>query len=128
MDAGDTFTFVEKGVDSHRHLWAVISDPLIDVADPVVIVSFTTYRRGKGPTCLLNVGDHPFIKHPTMVDYSRAIDVSNAGLDGCANAAKLLLQESLQPHVLDRIRQGAAASPFIPEGCRMVLIKQGLID
>lgn len=128
MKAGDTFTFVEKTVDVHRHLWAIISDPLIDIADPVVIVSFTTYREGKDATCVLQPGDHPFIKHQTAVDYGRAVDAPNAGLDACADRGELVLQEPLRPDILQRIRHGAAESPFIPEGCRMILVKQGLID
>jgi len=128
MKAGDTFTFVDTAVDLHRHLWAIISDPLIDVADPAIIVNFTTYNEGKDPTCILHVGDHPFIRRPTGVDYRNAIDVSNAGLEACANRGQVVLQEPLKPEILHRIRQGAAESRFIPEGCRMVLVKQGLID
>lgn len=128
MEAGDTFIFVERGIDAHRHLWAVISDPLIDVAAPVVIVSFTTYKKGKDGTCILQPGDHPFIKHCTVVNYRGAVDVSNSGLEGCANNSSLVLQGRLKPPVLERIREGAAVSPFIPEGCRKILSDQGLID
>lgn len=128
MKAGDTFTVVDTAVDLHRHLWVIISDPLIDVTDPVIIVNFTTYKEGKDPTCILQAGDHPFIKHPTAVDYRNAIDVPNAGLEASANRGQVVLQEPLKPEILHRIRQGATESPFIPEGCRMILAKQGLID
>jgi hypothetical protein len=126
MRAGDTFTFRDTTLDNH--LWAVISDPLMDVADPVVIVSFTTYKEGKDPTCILQAGDHPFIRHPTTVHYIGALDVSNSGLEARANRSELILQGPLNPHVLHRIRHGAAESPFIPEGCRKILVQQGLIE
>jgi hypothetical protein len=126
MRAGDTFTFVDKKLDNH--LWVVISDPMLDVADPVVIVSLTTYKEGKDRTCVLEPGDHPFIRHPSVVYYIGAMDVSNAGLESCANEGRLLLQGAVSPEVLARVRQGAAQSPFIPEGCRKTLIRQGLID
>ncbi len=128
MDAGDTFIFVERAVDSHRHLWAIISDPLVDVADPIVIVSFTSYRQGKDPTCILQAGDHAFIKRPTAVDYGRGMEVSNSALEACANTGKLVLQGPLQPHLLERIREGAATSQFTPEGCRKILARQGIIE
>ncbi len=126
MRAGDTFRFSDRVLE--RHLWVVISDPLLDVADRVVIVRFTTYRKGRDATCLLQPGDHPFIVHPTVVDYAEALDISNAGLDGFVGSGKAFLQEPVTPALLGRIRQGAAESAFLPEGCREILIKQGLIE
>jgi hypothetical protein len=126
MRAGDTFTFADPRVDNH--LWVVISEPMLDVADPVVIINFTTYREGKDRSCVLQPGEHPFIRHETVVHYAGAMNVPNAKLEGLANGGKVVLQGQVRPDVLDRIRQGAAESPFIREGCRRMLVKQGLIE
>jgi len=126
MRAGDTFTFADRQIDDH--LWVVVSDPMLDVADPVVIVNLTSYHQGKDSSCLLQPGDHPFVRHLTAVYYAGAMNVLNAKLEGLADDGRIVLQGPLTPAVLDRVRQGAAVSPFIPEGCRKVLIKQGLIE
>jgi len=126
MRAGDTFRFADKRLE--QHLWVIISDPLIDVADPVVIVRLTTNRRGRDRTCVLQPGDHPFITHETVVDYEEALETSNPCLDGFVGHGHAFLQEPATPEVLSRIRQGAAVSPRIPEGCKEILIRQGLIE
>lgn len=128
MRAGDTFKLLDTTIDDH--LWVVISDPLLDVADPVVIVNLTTCREGRtNPTCILEPGDHPFVRHPTAVRYEAALDVSNPGLEGRANDGSIVLQGQLRPSVLDRIRRGATEPRSgIPEACRQILLKQGLIE
>jgi len=126
MRAGDTFRFADRALE--KHLWIVISDPVLDVADRVVIVRLTTYREGRECTCILQPGDHPFITHATVVDYGWALDISNAGLESFVGDGKAFLQDPVRPEVLGRIRQGAAKSEFISEGCQEILIKQGLIE
>jgi hypothetical protein len=101
---------------------------MLDVADPVVIVRLTTYRQGRDCTCILQPTDHPFITHATVVDYGLALDISNAGLEGFVGDGRAFLREPVSPEVLGRIRQGAAESEFMIEGCKQILIKQGLIN
>jgi len=62
------------------------------------------------------------------VDYEEALDISNSGLDGFVGHGQAFLQEPARPEVLSRIRQGAAVSPRITEGCKEILIRQGLIE
>ncbi len=126
MRAGDTFRFADRALE--KHLWIVISDPMLDVTDPVVIVRLTTCRKGRDRTCILQPGDHPFIAHATVVDYDWALVISNAGLEGFVGHGQAFLQEPIRPQVLGRIRQGAAESEFMPEGCKEILINQGLIS
>jgi len=125
MRAGDTFVFHDG---SDNHLWVVISNPELDVTAFVVIVNLTTYKVGKDSACILNPEDHPFIKHETCVQYADARAVSNVILDRLADTVTIVLQGPVTPEVLDRIRRGAAESRFIPEGCRKVLVEQGLIE
>ncbi|MFB3882629.1 MAG: hypothetical protein ACE149_15285 [Armatimonadota bacterium] len=129
MRAGDTFRLNEPTIRK-KHVWVIISGPLLDTADPVVIVNLTTHRPGKtNPTCVLGPEDHPLIRHPTAVRYEDAVSVPNAGLESSANRGELVLQGQLRPDVLDRIRQGAAQlSSRLPEEAREILRKQGLIE
>jgi len=126
MQAGDTFRFTDRGIE--EHLWVVISDPLLDVADPVIVVRLTTYRKGRESACILQPGDHEFVKHATAVDYEWALDIPNAALEGFVGGGKAIRLKQLTPGVLDRIRRGIANSHLMPEGCKAVLIKQGIIE
>ena len=84
MDAGDAFLIPEED----DHLWAVISDPTQD-SDNVVIIMFVSWTEKYDQACVLKVGDHPFIRHDTCVQYPAAKVVSNQILDHLFEAGKL---------------------------------------
>ncbi len=65
--AGDTF--IPEKYD--HHLWVVLSDPMVD-PEKVVLVNFTTHTVDEEQHCVLKKGDHPFIKHKTVVRYRDA--------------------------------------------------------
>jgi hypothetical protein len=126
MRAGDTFTFAPRVTD--RHLWMVISDPETYPDDLVVIVSFTSHDLTKDPACVLDLGDHPFIRHETSVAYRRARYVPNRVLDMAAARGDVIPNTPLTPEVLHRVRQGAGNSLHIKEGFRKFLARQGVIE
>ena len=121
MEAGDTFRY-GRGA----HLWVVVSDPRIDPVR-VVIINMTT-DRGLDRSCILSSGDHPFVEHPTCMRYDMARIVADADLERHVSSNAIRLQEPVSKDVLERIRQGAAATEQIPFGCKQVLIEQGLIE
>ena len=121
MEAGDTFRYGQGG-----HLWVVVSEPATDPAH-VVIVNMTT-DRGIDRSCILNAGDHPFVDHPTCMRYDMARIVTNAALERHVSSYAIRLHERVSADVLERIRQGAAATDQIAFGCKQVLIDQGLIE
>lgn len=125
MRAGDTFTYFDG---SDKHLWVVISDPDINATDFVVTVNLTTYQVGKESACVLNPGDHPFIKRTTCVQYADARPIASAILDKHLGNGRIVRQTPVSPQILARIRSGAAASCHIPLGCRKILVEQGLIE
>jgi hypothetical protein len=58
---------------SHRpggipHLWIVVTEPSGTPAQ-VAIVSLSSEAPGKDMTVRLGIGDHPFIRKPTIVFY-----------------------------------------------------------
>jgi len=125
MRAGDTFRLVDDTLD--EHLWVVLSDPGA-CHDDVVIVNLTTYDKRKDCTCILEPGDHCFIRHRTIANYRDARAVRRSHLEQLVESAQLIPQDPLKPEVLSRIREGAAGSRFTPEGCRKVLAQQGLVE
>ena len=61
METGDTLIIPIPGVNLDSHLWIVISNPIAD-PERIVLVNFTKYRADKDQACVLNVGDHEFIR------------------------------------------------------------------
>ena len=121
MEAGDTFKYGRL-----LHLWVVLSDPRMDRAK-VVIVNMTT-DDGVDPSCILNATDHPFVQHRTCIRYDMARIVTDVDLEQYVASNTIRPREPVTAEILDRIRQGAAKSPYIPFGCKQVLIDQGLIE
>jgi hypothetical protein len=67
---GDSF-MLRKPQCNEEHLWVLITRP-----DPgtrnAIMVNITTQRSHSDTTTTLNIGDHPFIKRPSVVFYSYA--------------------------------------------------------
>jgi hypothetical protein len=122
MNAGDTF------IDGmYHHLWIVLSD---SEADPerVVIVNFTTYTIDEEPTCLVQKGEHPFVRHKTAVRYGDARLTCIVDLERLRNANRITPREACSPSLLKKLREGAANNADrLPEECRELLDEQGLI-
>ena len=126
MEAGDTFLLRDRKLSDH--LWVVLSDPMIDVATPVVIVSLTSYRGGDDSTCVIEPGEHPFIRWRTRVLYQDAMAASNNGLHAKANRGELIMQARMKADVLGRIRRAVMKSKYVARECKKILGDQGLAD
>jgi hypothetical protein len=107
------------------HVWVVISDPSQN-PELIVVVRFLSETEGTENDCILDVGDHPFIKHRTCINYTGAAHVSIQTLQGLANANTLKWMTPVSPEVLARIR-GAAETSDIPLKYYQVLRDQGLV-
>lgn len=62
---------------NRNHLFILLTDPVDDPDSGskfVLLVSLSSIKAGQyhDPTCALLRGDHPFIKNPSYIDYSRA--------------------------------------------------------
>src|SRR4051794_35863754 len=70
MKPGDTF--IEKIARStgDPHLWVMASDPLPD-PDRVLLVNLTKAINHHDHSCVLKVGDHPFITLDSAINYSQ---------------------------------------------------------
>jgi len=126
MDIGDTLLIPEPGTSLDSHLWVVISDP---IADPfrIVLVNFTKHRPDKDQACILEVGDHPFIRQTTCVEYRRAKIVSQEELDALIELPQVQIREPLLPEVLQRIFDGVPNSRMKLDVAQ-ILEEQGLVQ
>lgn len=121
MRAGDTFLF--PGADDH--LWAIISDPVLDPGR-VVIVLFVSHTEKYDQACVLSGGEHPFIKHPTCVQYPGARVVTDALLESLRLAGRLRPREPLRPDLLAMIRK-RAENADIRTSAYEILREQGFV-
>jgi hypothetical protein len=122
MNAGDTF------IDGkYHHLWIVLSDPAID-SENVVIVNLTTYTVAEESTCIVEKGEHQFVKHKTVVRYNDARITSSATLEKLRKAKLLNPREKCSAGFLNKLRAGAFQNVhLLPEECRELLDGQGLL-
>lgn len=122
IEAGQTFK------RSHGdHLWIVISAPAIDGGVLVVAcVSITTNAPWKDQTCVLNAGEHSFVRHETVVGYNRA-ELRNASQIAQAIASgQLIADDDVAPALLTRIQNGALKSARTPNLVKDFLRTQGI--
>lgn len=123
MDAGTTFLL--SAVDIH--LWVIISDPQMDPRN-VLIVNLTSLDPRKEQACVLKVGDHPWIRHDTCINYGDSQVTTLDKLLAAQNASALNIQRPVSPDILRRIREGAMNSTKMPLDNADILIRQGLVQ
>ena len=94
------------------HLFVVITTP--DCEGNVLVVNMTTLKvTTEDRSCVLNAGDHPFVTHPTAINYGEyhdprilpAEEIRRRILKG-----EFIKQEPLSGDTLSRVLQGAAVS------------------
>ncbi len=123
MDAGTTFLL--SAVDIH--LWIIISDPNLD-PENVLIENLTSLAPRKEQSCVLKVGDHPWIRHDTCVNYGDSQVTTLDKLTAARDAKALMIQNPVKPDILQRIREGAMNSTKMPLDHAEILINQGLVQ
>ena len=129
MKLGDTFLITKPGKTLDSHLWVVLSDPAQN-ADKILIVNVTTHKgMNVDESCILEIGDHPWIKKKSYVHYLESeVKVIKAS-DYAALLYEALInpQQPFRPDVLARVLNGAAVTDLLGLGQREWLKTQGLI-
>lgn len=95
------------------HLWFVLTDP-----DPatrqVVIVMLVSERAHTDRTVRLDVGDHPFIRHASAVDFGTARYAPVSKLEAALAKNVASLDADMSDSLLTRLRQGLLRSSHTP--------------
>ena len=120
MHTGDTFLL--PGQDDH--LWLVIS--AADSTGRVIVVCVLSYQPQYDQACVLQPGDHPFVKHATCVQFPNARLVPMAKLEAKERDGSIRVKAPLDPALLSRV-QAAAAGGDINTECYAVLREQRLV-
>ena len=122
---GDTFLLVNAGINNH--LFIIISDPSAD-PNRIVTANFTSWGPDTDQSCVVEVGEHRFVKRRSCVYYGESRLITLAQYDRFLAASLLAPHDPVTGALLDRILRGAAVSPHLPLGNRQILAEQGLID
>ena len=87
----------------------------------------TSLQPGKDESCILGPGDHPFLKHDSIMNYKDARVVSIDVLRRLHSRNEISLRGSVELDVLERIRAGFANSRFAVKEHKEILDTQGLL-
>jgi hypothetical protein len=94
----------------------------------VLFVSITSYDVTKEDVCLLDVADHPFVKHKSCIAYGSAKDAPLAALLGLLSAGQLRISEPVSAGLLERIRRGVSLSRDIKQKYIDLMLEQDMLD
>ena len=112
--------------DSDDHHWMIISDPAVDGAR-VVIVCFLSYREYLDHACIIEPGEHPFIKHRTCIDYAGSCLTTDAKLEQHKKSGMLKPKEPLSQELVGKIRSAVLDSRMRFKHIQ-ILREQGIVE
>jgi hypothetical protein len=109
---GDSF-WVQTTHEPVEHLWILITKPN-PLNDSSIWVNVTTARPGSDQTTVLQRGDHPALRHESVINYRGAKLVDLVKLEGLIQAAKARSGSCCPGPILSKIQAGILASKFTP--------------
>jgi len=129
LDIGSTFTNKQTEKLS-SHLWFVISYPF-NSPEQIVIVNLTSWRlKAVGLNdsgCILEVGDHEFVRHKSYINYSQTKPPYVKDLHTAIDNGLLILNEPCKDELFIKILDGASNSKFTPLWVISILTHQKLL-
>ena len=114
---------VEKtpGGDQKRHLRIIITDS--DNDQNQVVVSVTTLKYlSQDTSCVLQPGDHPFIKEKSIIDFKRTTVMSYMQIFNGIQQGLLIRKEDISDELLKRIQTAAAKSKYISDEIKSMFV------
>jgi hypothetical protein len=111
---GDTFLADDLNEDN-LHLWIIVTPA---TEGEVVTVCLVTAHKRSERLVVLNKGDHPFIRHESVIAYRHSVirtvgDIEESLKNGLAKA-----RDPVSAELLKRIQNGLLESDFTPNGVR----------
>jgi hypothetical protein len=94
------------------HLWVVLCEPNVDGKG--ICVSFTTKRDHSDCTTQCEPGDHPFIRHASVIAYAFALLIPVAKFEDCLASGAFAPREPCSAKLMKNILDGLLISDFTP--------------
>lgn len=117
-----SFTPVKRGTilllsGSKEHIYFICNDPVFYprlTKECFLAVNLTSIGSGFeiDNTCVLNVGDHPFVKHPSYIFYQRAEILGADTVTRQVISGDIRTHEPCSEKTFLRILNGFTASPY----------------
>ena len=98
------------------HLFAVMNDPCQDGLCLLLMVTSIKEGRLFDSTCVLNVGDHEFIKHPSYIVYRLAYTAKATHIGNMVDKLLYIPKDDWDAAVFNRIASGIYASDQTSRG------------
>jgi hypothetical protein len=105
--AGRSFLLRDRRMG--EHLYFVLTDP-DPVTDYVVVVALVSEKNHTDKTVTLNVGDHPFIRWASNIDYGTATYMLAKKIDAALANGRAALDADMSDDLLKRARAGLMTS------------------
>lgn len=110
-----------KEVHGEDHLWIVINDPAQHDGQVLYVNVTSLTGRFDDLTCVLQRGEHPFIKHDSYVRFDGAKVALVAQLDEAERLRLIARDEKATEELVKKIRQAASVSTRLKEDFRKLL-------
>lgn len=98
-----------------KHLFVVLTEPCNTGC--VAIVNFTSIRTGRyfDRACLIDKGEHEFIRHPSYVFYEGALIASVRALQRGVQVRDYIPRDSVSAAIFERICDGIELTGDVPQ-------------
>lgn len=117
------FSPVQKGTilllsGAKEHIFFICNDPVFYPRlnkNTFLAVNLTSVSEEfeSDNTCILNVGDHPFVKHPSYIFYRRAEIFGTETVTNGVSAGDIRVHQPCEIATFQRILDGFAVSPHV---------------
>jgi hypothetical protein len=127
--AGRTVLIPSGPRENHKHLFALMLDPVVVAGygtQPCVLLACVSSIRDGEPfdeACQLHPGEHPFITHPSFVDYRFTRIEQAAVLDARVQDGSFIEKDPCSSVLLKKIINGALNSRRINREFKKILEK-----
>lgn len=105
--------------DKFKHLFFILTDPCFDYEscreDMMLLVNCSSIMEDKpyDSTCILNEGDHPFIKHKSYIYYRQARIEHLRDIEAGIRANRFTTHQIADDVLYERILRGIFVSQYI---------------
>jgi hypothetical protein len=125
--AGDTF-LLTSGTGQVAHLWVILWGPA-GGAQAYLAAYLTTLRAHSDRSCILQGGEHPFLRHETAVAYGAVQRWTDERLAELVAGGIARPRAPVSAGVLERLRAGFFASARTPHAIRAIAVEVfGAVD
>ena len=95
-----------------KHLYIIIA---VTNSNEAIFVNVTTKKGNKDDTCILNVSDHDFITHTSVINYGDTTKAPIGKIEEAISKDYFNPQTPVSGELLKRILKGALNSPNLPQ-------------